>query len=60
MGQTGFLKGRDIGGNARLNYDIPHSAEENDIPGNCLLIEFGKTLKLILYLVRLIKMLGQV
>jgi hypothetical protein len=40
--QTGFLKGRFIGENIRLVYDILNYTEENDIPGMLLLIDFEK------------------
>ena len=37
--QTGFLKGRFIGENTRLIYDIMNFAIQNDIPGLLALIE---------------------
>lgn len=40
--QTGFLKGRFIGENIRLVYDIMHFTENNDIPGLLMLIDFEK------------------
>jgi hypothetical protein len=40
--QTGFIKGRYIGENTRLIYDIMHYTEENQIPGLLLLIDFEK------------------
>ena len=40
--QTGFIQGRYIGENSRLIYDILHHAEENDIPGILLIIDFEK------------------
>ena len=40
--QTGFLKGRYIGENTRLIYDIMDFTEENDIPGLLLFIDFEK------------------
>lgn len=40
--QTGFLKGRYIGENTRLVYDLLKYTEENDIPGLLLLIDFEK------------------
>ena len=40
--QTGFIAGRYIGGNIRLLFDIMEYAEENDIPGLFLLIDFEK------------------
>ena len=40
--QTGFLKGRFIGENIRLIYDILHYTEDRDIPGMLLLIDFEK------------------
>lgn len=40
--QTGFLKGRFIGENIRLVYDIMHFTEYNDIPGLLMLIDFEK------------------
>jgi hypothetical protein len=40
--QTGFIKGRYIGENTRLIYDILHITEEQDIPGLLLLIDFEK------------------
>ena len=40
--QTGFIKGRYIGENIRLIYDILHYTEENNIPGILLLIDFEK------------------
>ena len=40
--QTGFLKGRFIGENTRLIYDMLQYTEENDIPGLLILIDFEK------------------
>ena len=40
--QNGFIKGRYIGENIRLIYDILHYTEENNIPGILLLIDFEK------------------
>ena len=40
--QTGFIKGRFIGENTRLIYDILKYTEENNIPGLLLLIDFEK------------------
>ena len=40
--QTGFIKGRYIGENTRLIYDIMNYAEINDIPGLIVLIDFEK------------------
>ena len=40
--QTGFIAGRYIGENIRLLFDIMEYAEENDIPGLFLLIDFEK------------------
>jgi hypothetical protein len=40
--QTGFIKGRFIGENTRLIYDIMNYTEEKDIPGLLLLIDFEK------------------
>ena len=40
--QTGFIKGRYIGENTRLIYDIMHYTEENEIPVLLLLIDFEK------------------
>ena len=40
--QKGFLRGRYIGENTRLVYDILHSTEELKIPGLLLLIDFEK------------------
>ena len=40
--QIGFIKGRYIGENIRLIYDILHYTEENNIPGILLLIDFEK------------------
>lgn len=40
--QTGFIRGRFIGENLRLIYDILQYTEENDIPGLLLLIDFEK------------------
>ena len=40
--QTGFIAGRYIGENIRLLLDIMEYAEENDIPGLFLLIDFEK------------------
>ena len=42
--QTGFIAGRYIGENIRLLFDIMEYAEENDIPGLFLLIDFEKVL----------------
>ena len=40
--QTGFIKGRYIGENIRLIYDIMHYTEKLNIPGMLLLIDFEK------------------
>lgn len=40
--QTGFLKGRYIGENTRLIYDLMNHTEQNNIPGLLLLIDFEK------------------
>ena len=40
--QTGFLKGRFIGENTRLIYDMLQYTEENNIPGLLILIDFEK------------------
>ena len=40
--QTGFIKGRYIGENTRLIYDIMFYTELNDIPGLLLIIDFEK------------------
>ena len=40
--QTGFIKGRYIGGNIRLIYDIMHYTEKLNIPGMLLLIDLEK------------------
>ena len=40
--QTGFVKGRYIGENTRLIYDLLNYTEKNDIPGLLLLIDFEK------------------
>ena len=40
--QTGFLAGRYIGENIRLLYDVLYHTEENNIPGQILLIDFFK------------------
>ena len=40
--QTGFIKGRYIGENTRLIYDLLSFTEENHIPGLLLLIDFEK------------------
>ena len=40
--QTGFLKGRYIGENTRLIYDLMNYIEQNNIPGLLLLIDFEK------------------
>ena len=40
--QTGFIKGRFIGENTRLIYDIMNFTEQNDIPGLLVLIDFEK------------------
>ena len=40
--QTGFIKGRFIGENIRLIYDLMQYTEENNIPGLLLLIDFEK------------------
>ena len=41
--QTGVLKGRFIGENTRLVYDIMQYCEERNIPGLLMLIDFEKT-----------------
>ena len=43
--QTGFIAGRYIGENIRLLFDIMEYAEENDIPGLFLLIDFGECIQ---------------
>lgn len=40
--QTGFIKGRFIGENIRLIYDIMHYTESRQIPGLLMLIDFEK------------------
>ena len=40
--QTGFISGRYIGENSRLIYDVMQFAEENDLPGMLLVIDFEK------------------
>ena len=40
--QKGFLKGRFIGENTRLIYDVLHTTLEKKIPGIILLIDFEK------------------
>ena len=40
--QTGFIQGRYIGENTRLVYDIMQYADENDITGMLLMIDFEK------------------
>jgi hypothetical protein len=40
--QTGFVKGRYIGENTRLLYDIMKHCEENNLPGLVMLIDFEK------------------
>ena len=40
--QTGFISNRYIGENTRLIYDLMHYAEEENIPGLLLLIDFEK------------------
>ncbi|KAK6171730.1 hypothetical protein SNE40_018168 [Patella caerulea] len=40
--QTGFIKGRYIGENTRLLFDLLHYTENNDIPGLLILIDFEK------------------
>ena len=42
--QTGFIKGRCIGENTRLVYDMLQHTEQNDTPGLLLLINFEKAL----------------
>ena len=38
--QSGFISGRYIGDNTRLEYDLMQFVEENNIPGLLLLIDF--------------------
>ena len=40
--QTGFIAGRYVGENTRILYDIMHYAEENNLPGLLLLVDFEK------------------
>ena len=40
--QSGFIKGRYIGENIRLMYDIMHYPESHNIPGLLLLVDFEK------------------
>ena len=48
-GQTGFIRGRYIGENVRLIYDIMQYTEKHDIPGLLFLIDSEKK-HLIIYL----------
>lgn len=40
--QKGFLKGRFIGENTRLLYDVLHEAEKRQIPGLLMMVDFEK------------------
>ena len=40
LDQTGFIKGRYVGGNIRLIYDIMHYTGQQNSPGMLLLIDF--------------------
>ena len=40
--QTGFIAGRYVGENTRILYDIMHYAEENNLAGLLLLVDFEK------------------
>ena len=40
--QTGFIKGRYIGENTRLIYDIMQYTETHNIPGLLVLVDFEK------------------
>ena len=40
--QKGFIKGRFIGENIRLLYDLMHHLDENEMPGLLLLVDFQK------------------
>ena len=40
--QTGFIAGRYVGENTRLLYDVMQYAEENNLPGLLLLVDFEK------------------
>ena len=40
--QSGFMRGRFIGENTRLIYDIIHYTKEENIPGLLMLIDFQK------------------
>ena len=40
--QTGFIKGRFIGENIRLIYDLIERTEEENIPGLLMLLDFEK------------------
>ena len=40
--QTGFVKGRYIGENTRLLYDVMKYTEDNNIPGLVMLVDFEK------------------
>ena len=40
--QTGFIAGRYVGENTRILYDIMHYAEENNLAGLPLLVDFEK------------------
>ena len=45
--QTGFIKGRYIGENIRLLFDIIEYTEEHDIPGMLLFTDFEKAFDII-------------
>ena len=45
--QNGFVPGRYIGENTRLVYDIMQFADENDIPGVILMIDFEKAFDIV-------------
>ena len=40
--QKGFLKGRYIGENTRLIYDVLHITKDKNIPGILLMIDFHR------------------
>ena len=42
VNQSGFIKGRNIGENTRLVYDLLHYTEKHNIPGLLMLIDFEK------------------
>ena len=58
--QKGFMKGRYIGENIRTIYDVIHQANEKEVPGLLLLVDFEKAFDTISrnFIVKCLEILG--